>query len=187
MIRYGGSVLRRNDIRHGLVVCPDAPTHVPLIELLRGSCGLVDLVFLGMVRRAVLIAKGLEDHAAVKNSKSPLNGLHLEEKTSPPCTSDVESLVAILVATLDAGAHSLAADVAGQLPSGLGDLFDIHDRLHERVVSQRDFRNPHGAKQMGPFGRIRLLECTVCIGTKYARLREGEGEGSIVRNETSKQ
>lgn len=174
MVGYGGSVLRRNHVRHGLVVCPDAPTHVPLIELLRSSCRLVDLVFLGMVRRAVLIAKGLEDHAAVKNSKSSLNGLHLEEKTSPPCTSDVESLVAILVATLDACAHSLAADVAGQLPSSLGDLFDIHDRLHERVISQRDFRNPHGAKQMGPFGRIRLLECTVCIGTKYARLREGE-------------
>lgn len=58
----------------------------------------------------------------------------------------MESLVAILVATLDAGAHSLTADVAGQLPSGLGDLLDIHDRLHEGVVSQRDFRNPHGTE-----------------------------------------
>lgn len=58
----------------------------------------------------------------------------------------MESLVAILVATLDAGAHSLAADVARQLPSGFGDFLDIHDRLHERVVSQRDFGNPHGAK-----------------------------------------
>jgi hypothetical protein len=64
----------------------------------------------------------------------------------------MEGLIAILVTALDARSHSLVADIAGQSPSILWYFFDLHDGFHESVISQRDLRNPHGAKKMRPLG-----------------------------------
>lgn len=63
----------------------------------------------------------------------------------------MECLIACSVSTLDACAHLLVADVTSQLPSTLGDFFDILDWFHEYDVTKADFGNPNCTKQMSPF------------------------------------
>jgi len=62
----------------------------------------------------------------------------------------MECFVASSIATLNAGAHWLAADIAKQLPTTLRYLLDVHHRLHECVISKVDLWDPHGTKEMSP-------------------------------------
>jgi hypothetical protein len=116
------------------------------------------------------VAERLENHATIKHCQSSVAGLHLQVQLSAASTSDVKRLVAIFVAALYASTHLLVADVARQLPSGFGNLLNVHDGFHERVVTKRHLRYPHCAKQVSPFGGIGLLECTIRVGAKDARL-----------------
>jgi hypothetical protein len=78
----------------------------------------------------------------------------------------MEGLVASLVTALNACTHPLLTDIAAQPPSGFWDFLHVHHRFHESVVAKRDFRNPHGTQEVGPFRRICLLERTVRVGTE---------------------
>lgn len=83
----------------------------------------------------------------------------------------MECLVARFIATLDARTHTLLADVAIQLPSSLWYFFNVHDRLHECMITKGDFWNPHGTQKMSPFGRVCLFERAVGVWTEDASLR----------------
>jgi hypothetical protein len=77
---------------------------------------------------------------------------HFEEKMCSSCAGNVESLIAIFISTLHTRAHFLLANVAGlmrldkvvwlvqdgtyELPSLFGHLLHIHDRFHERLISE---------------------------------------------------
>ena len=83
----------------------------------------------------------------------------------------MKCLVACLVSALDARTHTLLANVAVQLPSSLWHFLDIHNRFHESVISKRDLWNPHGAKEMSPFGRVCLFEGAIRVWAEYAGLK----------------
>lgn len=82
----------------------------------------------------------------------------------------MEGLVTCLVAALYAGPHLLIAYVTGQFPPTLGDLLDVHYRLHEGVIAKGDLRNPHGTQKVSPFRRIGLLESAIRVGAENASL-----------------
>ena len=75
---------------------------------------------------------------------------HLKKKFGLPCAGDVESEIAVLVATLNTGAHLLITDIAAQLPPTFGDFVNVGDRFHESHVRDRNFRNPDRTQQMAP-------------------------------------
>lgn len=127
-------------------------------------------MLLYIVGWAMLVAESLENHTAIQYGEGTLASLHLKEQPGSPCTSHMERLVAVLVPTLDTGTHSLSTYVARQFPSVFGYLFYVHNRFHERMVPQRNLRNPHRAQEMGPCLGTRLLESSVAVWTENASL-----------------
>jgi hypothetical protein len=100
----------------------------------------------------------------------------------------MECLKTGFMATLDACAHLLSADVATleqlsvmvrqgitydshKLPARLWYLLNVLYRLLERCIAKRYFGYPHGAEQMCPFHRIGLFESPIHIWTEYAALQ----------------
>lgn len=130
----------------------------------------MNIILLAVVQWAVLVTEGFEDHVAIQNSQSTMTSLHFQVEPGSSGACDMKSLVAVLVGTLNARAHPLAANIAGQLPPCFWHFFHIHHRLHERVVAQRYLRNPHRAEQMRPLGGVGLLKRAVCIGAEDACL-----------------
>lgn len=166
MLSEGIPVLGSDDIGHCLIIGPDPSSHDPLVVFLGCPCRLMDIVVLSVLGRAMFIAKRLEDHTAIQDGERTLAGLHLKIQPGPSSAGNMKSLIAVLVAALYAGTHSLMADVTCQLPPVLRDLLHIHDRLHECVIPERDFGDPHCTKQMGPFRGIGLLKGTIMVGTE---------------------
>lgn len=58
-----------------------------------------------------------------------------------------------------------------QFPPSFWYLLDVLYGFLKGTVGDRDFRYPHGAKQMRPFHARGLFECSVYIRTEYAALR----------------
>jgi len=158
--------------RRCLAVGPDTVLHGALVEALRLFGGLGDTVFLCILRGTVFVAKGFERKRAVNDGELSLTVLHLQKEVASPCTGNMEGLVAVLVGALHTSPHALVADVAEQLPPRLGNLFNVHDRLHKCRISESDLWNPHGTEEMSPFGRRGLFERAIRVGTKDACLRQ---------------
>lgn len=78
MFRDGIPMLSSNDVRNRLIVSPDTAPHGPLVMLLGSPRGLMNVVLLRVVRRAMLVAECFEDHATVQHGESPLTCLHLK-------------------------------------------------------------------------------------------------------------
>ena len=84
----------------------------------------------------MLVTERLQYSGTIKDSQCTVAVFHLEEEAGSSRTSNVERLVTGLVPALDTSTHSLVAEITGQLPSSFGDLFNLHDRLHERMVAK---------------------------------------------------
>jgi hypothetical protein len=80
----------------------------------------------------------------------------------------MESLITILVSTLNACTHFLVANVTSKLPSALRNLVYVLYGLHEGHIGNVHFWYPDSAKQMAPSEGVGLLECTVHVWAKYA-------------------
>lgn len=74
----------------------------------------------------------------------------------------------VFVAALDRRTHSLPTNVAMELPTTSGDLFNVCNRLHQGRVADGHLWNPDGAKKMRPFRRRGLFESTLGVGTENA-------------------
>jgi len=84
----------------------------------------------------MFVAESLQDSGAIENSQRPVAILHLQEQAGSSRASNVERLIASFIPTLDASTHSLITEIAVQLPSSFRHLFNVHDWLHECVVTK---------------------------------------------------
>jgi hypothetical protein len=82
------------------------------------------------------VTKSFQNSGAIKDSQCTVAIFHLQEQAGSSRASDVERLVASLVSTLYASAHSLMAKITGELPPSLWYLFNIHDWLHECMIAK---------------------------------------------------
>ena len=94
----------------------------------------------------MFIAEGLEEMGVHKPRGSI--GLHLQVELSSTCACDVKGDKAMFVAALDGRTHSLATDIAMELPAASRNLFNIGNGLHQGRVADRHFRNPYGTEEM---------------------------------------
>lgn len=129
------TVVSSHHVSDSLRLSPHPAPHVLLVEPLGDLDRLSDMMLFGVFRRAMLVAECFQNHAAIQNCQCTGCGLHLEVELSPSGAGDMECLVAVLIATLNARTHPLVADVALKFPPGSWDLLDFHDGLHERVVA----------------------------------------------------
>ena len=94
----------------------------------------------------MFIAEGLEEMGVHKPRGSI--GLHLQVELSSTCACDVKGDKAMFVAALDGRTHSLATDIAMELPTASRNFFNIGDGLHQRRVADRHLRDPYGTEKM---------------------------------------
>ena len=94
----------------------------------------------------MFIAEGFEEMGVHKPRGSI--GLHLQGERSSTCACDVKGDKAMFVAALDGRTHSLATDIAMELPAASRNLFNIGNGLHQGRVADRHLRNPYGTEEM---------------------------------------
>ena len=119
-----------------MAIGPETIAHGALVEASRFARGFRDVVFFGVVLGTMLVAEGFELGGAVELGEGAVVVLHFEEEVGATGAGDVEGLVAELVAALDAGAHSLLADIACEFPACFRNLFYIHHWLHEGMIAE---------------------------------------------------
>ncbi|KAI3488261.1 hypothetical protein L1887_47800 [Cichorium endivia] len=105
--------------------------------------------------------------------------LGAEEEAGLARAGDVEGGEAGAIVALDAGAHSVPAEVALELPPCLWDALDAVDGFHVDGVADAGFGHPHGAEEMGPLARGCLLEGAALVRAEEAGHGAVGGDGAL--------
>ena len=94
----------------------------------------------------MFIAEGFEEMGVHKPRGSV--GFHFQVKLGSTRAGNMEGDKAMFVAALNGRTHSLATDIAMELPAASRNLFNIGNGLHQGRVADRHLRDPYGTEKM---------------------------------------